>query len=481
MKLIPILFLFLLFVVAFSLRIFPLQESCGWDDCSYLQNAEVMFGFKNNNYDEFFYRPLLISVLFGIGFIIWHHIFVASIITALLGSIGVMLFYFIGKELYNKKVGWVAALIACFLPALVSNSNTMLADVPGLSFLSFSFYFFILFYKSKKPIFGYLSGMFVGLTILMRYAALLDFLVLFLVFSVFFIVSKRKNLIKCIFSKQTFIGAFIVLFLYLLSAFIFYGFGAIPLFQRAARAVSGWDTPFLFYVNIFPWYFSLIVFFGIFFLIFYWFNKSVRAKKQKKEIKINTSDLSLLIWFFALFIFMCFTPHKEDRYLLLPLAIPSILLGTRGILLAWDWINSKKNVLGKAILFFIFLMLICFSFAPVILNLNQPLIDNAISEERIIIKTLQEKGYLNDTLIYTNYLFPHYAYHSNFKIRTVYQSEERFFPDYYTLTKPGFLVYYKEHDFAPGLNWADQRNELTRFMETKNIVVYQFDPLKMIN
>ncbi len=480
MKLVPILFLILLFIVAFSLRLFPLQNYCGWDECSYLQNADVLFGFKDNNYDELFYRPLLISVLFGIGFIFWHHIFTASIITSLLGSIGVILFYFIGKELYNEKVGWITALIACFLPALVSSSNTMLADVPGLSFLSFSFYFFILFYKSKKPIFGYLSGIFVGFTILTRYAALLDFLVLFVVFSVFFVISKRKNLIKSIFSKENFIGASIVLFLYLLSAFIFYSLGAIPLFQRAARAVSGWDTPVLFYVNILPWYFSLLAFFGIFFLIFYWFNKSVKAKKQKVSMKINNSDLFLLIWFFALFIFMCFTPHKEDRYLLLPLAIPSLLLGVHGILLALEWINVRKNFIIKSLFFVILLLLICFSFAPSILNLNRPLIDNTVPEEQFIVETLKEKGYSNDTVIYTNFLFPLYAYYSNFKVLTFYQSESRFFRYYSSLNEPGFFVYYKDFNFAPGLEWFDQRMEFTRFMETKNIVVYEFDPLKRI-
>ena len=363
MKINPVVFLVLLFIVSFSLRLFPLRDYCFWDECSYLQNADVLFGFKDNNYDEFFYRPLLISVFFGIGFIFWHHIFTASIITALLGSIGVILFYFIGKEVYDERVGWVSALIACFLPVLVSNSNNMLADAPGLTFLSISFYFFILFHKSKKPVFGYLSGIFVGLTILTRYASLLYFLILFVVFSIFFIVYKRKDLIKSIFSKEPFIGASIVLFSYILSAFILYGFDAIYLFHRAAYAVSGWDTPVLLYVNVLPQYFSLLIFAGFFFLIFYWFNKISKARKQKLKIKVNISDLSFLIWFFVLFIFMCFTPHKEERYLLLPLTIPLILLGTRGVLLAYDYVDSNKNFLTKNLFFcyciFTYLFFIC--------------------------------------------------------------------------------------------------------------------------
>ncbi|MCL5090169.1 MAG: glycosyltransferase family 39 protein [Candidatus Marsarchaeota archaeon] len=50
--------------------------------------------------------------------------------------LSVIIAYFLGKELYNKKVGLIAALLMCFFPLVLQYTGTMSDDTPVMMFVS---------------------------------------------------------------------------------------------------------------------------------------------------------------------------------------------------------------------------------------------------------------------------------------------------------------------------------------------------------
>ena len=110
-----IAFLVLLGTVALGLRLWPLQIAHWWDETAYLQNAEALF-FGKSNYSELDSRPPLLSVLFGMAFSIWHNVFAASIVVAVLNAMGVLFLAAAGRALYGRAEGAVAGLFMGLSP-----------------------------------------------------------------------------------------------------------------------------------------------------------------------------------------------------------------------------------------------------------------------------------------------------------------------------------------------------------------------------
>src|SRR6266404_3850113 len=80
-------FLTLLVAAAFLVRLWPIWQVHFWDEAVYLQNAEVICCGKTN-YSELSSRPPLLSILFALAFLLWHHVYAASVLTALLNAAG---------------------------------------------------------------------------------------------------------------------------------------------------------------------------------------------------------------------------------------------------------------------------------------------------------------------------------------------------------------------------------------------------------
>mgnify|MGYP001570212378 CR=1 FL=1 len=88
----------LILLLAFALRLFPLRIYHWWDETVYLQNAETIF-FGADNYDELAFRPPLLSIIFGLGFLFYHSVVTASILIAILNALGIVFIYLIGAKL----------------------------------------------------------------------------------------------------------------------------------------------------------------------------------------------------------------------------------------------------------------------------------------------------------------------------------------------------------------------------------------------
>src|SRR6266403_4191820 len=74
-------FVILLVAGAFIVRLWPMSQAHFWDETVYLQNAEVICCGKAN-YSELDSRPPLLSLIFAVLFLLWHHVYAASIAAA---------------------------------------------------------------------------------------------------------------------------------------------------------------------------------------------------------------------------------------------------------------------------------------------------------------------------------------------------------------------------------------------------------------
>lgn len=174
-------FVVMLMAAAFLVRIWPLSKMHYWDETVYLQNAEVICCGKAN-YSELDSRPPLLSLLFAAVFLLWHHVYAASIATALLNALGPVLLYFSGRIIAERIPAAIAALLFAFSPFFVGvfptgfvsddTGNSLLSDSPALTLILLSFWLLLCALRKPTEFRFACAGFVLALAVLMRFASL---------------------------------------------------------------------------------------------------------------------------------------------------------------------------------------------------------------------------------------------------------------------------------------------------------------------
>ncbi|NQU78388.1 glycosyltransferase family 39 protein [Candidatus Woesearchaeota archaeon] len=463
--------LLIIFVLAFIIRVVPLQTAHWWDETVYLQNAEVIYS-GADNYDELNFRPPLLSVIFAIAFLIKHHVFTASIVVALLATLAPIFTFLIGRELYGRKTGLIAGIMMAFTPFIVENSRFIMTDVTSLSFICMGVYFLIIGSKSKENYQFILSGLFFSFAVLTRFTSLI---ILFII-PVYFLVQKIR------WKDALPIG-------------IGFGFGIVPYlvwsqitqgnflkpFIVAQWMVTGANTTMFFYFSNFLKAYSFVVLFGL----IIWaistlllFRVSTLKKSRKLIIAtrirlkkhLDKVDLVFLIWVLVFLAYMTFlVAHKELRYIL-PIALPVIILSARGI----SYITGFNNKTVRHIALILVILLGIGSFAPSFSTLSQPLVNTYQSEEMLASKFIRE-NYSEDSVIHTNHNYPVFAYYTKMKILKLEERDNTFytvFPG--NMEEDGLLIIYNGTKH-PTKEWVDNNRHFRFVKEFQNIVIYEYN------
>ena len=103
--------------------------------------------------------PLILGLFWRLGFNILK---TGEIISILFGTGSIIMTYLLGKKLYNKNTGMISAVLLAFSPVFFYFSSFALTSIPSLFFSLAAIYLF----KEKKYFF---SGLFCGITFLIRY------------------------------------------------------------------------------------------------------------------------------------------------------------------------------------------------------------------------------------------------------------------------------------------------------------------------
>ena len=134
--------------------------------------------------------PYLLGIIFKI---FKHDLFIVRLVEIIIGSLGCVLLYLIVKEIFNKRVGVIAAIIAAFYAPFIFYSGILVPTVFTVFFYLASLLIFVKAIQAPSKRRFFLFGVIAGLAIMLR-ASMLLFLPLALAWVVIISADKKKAL-----------------------------------------------------------------------------------------------------------------------------------------------------------------------------------------------------------------------------------------------------------------------------------------------
>ncbi len=230
--------------------------------------------------------------------------FLVMLFIPIIGALSVILIYFLGKKLFNEKIGFYSAIFFMLIPLHILNSSMVLTGVYSTLFILLIFISFWKGYEEGNKKHKVLFGIFFALALLARYT-ILWIMPIFLIY--FLIRNKSLKFLKDKYLWYSILGFFIVLIPWFIYGQFTYG-NPLGAFIHGANAASYWGgiQSALFYFRYWWAMFSIIGFLFILSLGYILYKKEF----IKKEIYL------LLIWFVFFLALAMYLPHKEERFIL---------------------------------------------------------------------------------------------------------------------------------------------------------------------
>jgi hypothetical protein len=442
------------------------DQAVWWDTADYLSYFKKLAGVIKFDYlftpRRTFLLPLIWLSLFKLGF----GEFSFHVLEFLFSIFSVIGMYFMGKEIFNKKIALISSFLMSIFWMNLFYSTRIMTEIPTLTFLIFSTFFFWKGYTKKDEKAFIWFGLFLGLAFLARAGTL----VMFAVFPIFLLITERFRFFK---RKYLWIGVFVTILL-MAAFFIYtsyayqinslkyflaltpdtlchldYGCENIPIPTRF-EDITGISGIFD-YFALMPHYFGIVLLslflfgLGTFFLaLFIRFDLLLKRKSYK-------FDKYLFILLFALipFIFQSMFYHGiEDRYLMNAFPAFFIILSF-GIIKMGKLIRKYNKQLA-----IVFIILILSLGAYQQLNYANNLIKSKIPS---YLEVKQSGEWIKENSLPTDVIFsasiPQHTYYSErktYNFMDKYTNESSF--EYYVdLYKPKYLVL---SIYEPHSQWA---------------------------
>lgn len=473
-------FVILLVAAGFLVRLWPMSRAHFWDEAVYLQNAEVICCGKTN-YSELDSRPPLLSLIFAAVFLLWHSVYAASVVTALMNALGPAFLYFSGRILTGRTAAAIASLLLAFSPFFVgvipewfasdNTGNSLLSDCPALTLVLLAFWLLLRALRKQTDLRFASAGFVLGLVVLMRFASLSSVGVLSLL-----VFAARR---WCRAALACGIGFAAGLGPYLCWSRLRYG-GFLTTFRNGWGNFKGPEEPLLYYVSNFGNIFCWITLAGLALWIVRWLWEYRKRRSGTSEYRLTGSErfegsssrgFDLFLWGWAAAVLLVFSGfhHKEPRYIM-PLAPPLFLLAGSGLSVLLRGRRAVMKIAGAAVL----VGALAYSFHPVLSIFESPFINNELDEE------MQVSDFLNHnlspgTVLYTNFNYPVFAYYTNFPVHRLSDEVPDIYDDLNNLPEEGVLIAYKEDNIQdPRLEWLDANPHFQRLREFPSLVLYRY-------
>jgi 4-amino-4-deoxy-L-arabinose transferase-like glycosyltransferase len=134
--------------------------------------------------------PLLPYILAIATYLFEGGLDVFRLVSIFFGSLSVCVIYFLGKSLYNRRVGILAATLLCFCSYHILFSRTVMLEAIWIFLAYLSLYYFWKSYNEENGIkYALLSGVFLGLALDTKFNALL----LYISFALFILWTKKRG------------------------------------------------------------------------------------------------------------------------------------------------------------------------------------------------------------------------------------------------------------------------------------------------
>lgn len=293
-------------------------------------------------------HPLLYFVLLKFSFISFGYTsFVARCLSAFIGIVGVLAFYNLGKKLFNKKTGLIAAFLLAINVFHIYYSQEVRMYSLLFLFTVLSFNWLLIFIKNKTFKNAILYGFFTGLMLETQFFALFILLSQLVVLLIDFLKTQKEHkkdyVLKCV------ISGLIMTFIFLPALHIF-----IETTKKKYTAIPPISLDIILQIFIDfvqNSYYLLVIFISII-----CFNIVKYFKNSEAKQKYKITNIILLSWFFitlAIPIIRSYlvTPMIVSRYFIA--ILPVILL-----FVAFGIYQIKTNIYKV----FILILITCFTF-----------------------------------------------------------------------------------------------------------------------
>ncbi|MEW6096773.1 MAG: glycosyltransferase family 39 protein [bacterium] len=270
----------------------------------------------------------------------------------LLCSLGsIIITFYIGKILFNERIGLLGALLLCFYPLDIRVSTCAYPDGPTAFWGALSILLFIIGDKTQQPkksILAFLlSGLSLGFTYLCKFTGTLVIL-----FFLGYILYNRKIKLIYLYTVLSFVIIVICesLVYYLHTNIWFYSLHTISTKDGTSVTISPdymlkemWRYPRSFFISLYPY--------GFF---FYFTTISAIYGLIKRQRSFNI----LLLWIVILFLYLQFGTTSFSHYALLSrlprylavISIPIVLLTSAFLIEKQNWLKGKFCIISVVFL-----------------------------------------------------------------------------------------------------------------------------------
>jgi 4-amino-4-deoxy-L-arabinose transferase-like glycosyltransferase len=274
------------------------ERGLWWDEVVYLSlGRSILKGSYGILPNRDIFRPIVFPLLVALSFMFDGEVLI-RIIVEIFSILGVLSTYYLGKKLYDTKIGLLSAFILSSSPLYAFFSQKILTETVFITLSSLALTtFYIGIEKNKK--FIYISAFLTGISILTKYFGF--FLLIF--YLIYILLRKKISMIK----EKEFYLILIILFLTLTPWFLinnlYYGNPIGGMFENA-------DIYLPLHANE-PFYFFFVNSWQIFGLTFIFIPIGLYYSIKK----FDNNNLLVLIACVLPFIVFSLTQHKEIRYM----------------------------------------------------------------------------------------------------------------------------------------------------------------------
>jgi len=140
------------------------RQTIQWDEATNIGIGKYIFSFGESGAWEVI-RPLFLSVLLGLIWLINLNVFIFGKILLSILSIGsIILIYLLAKNTFDKKTGYLAVILLSLTPIFIYYSNILTSNIPSVFIGLLAMYYL---YEKKYE----LSGLLVGIAFLTRFTS----------------------------------------------------------------------------------------------------------------------------------------------------------------------------------------------------------------------------------------------------------------------------------------------------------------------
>ncbi|MDR3257004.1 MAG: glycosyltransferase family 39 protein [Endomicrobium sp.] len=294
------------------------------------------------------------------GYVFGFNSFAMRFPSAVLGFICILFMFLILEKKYDYKFAFISSMVLLFTQQFLYHSRTIYPDGNFAVFFTFTVMTFYIAVTEDKPVYYYLFGFFLAISILIRQA-----MGLFILPVVFCYVMSIPDRRKIIFNKHLYFSllltAIIVMPWYIL-AYRKYGdfflkqYLATP--YKILTGIQVNESPFVgadwwSYIDILsanyePWLIFMLI--GAFVI--------TRKVIGDKLIFSNSFEKFVIIWgFLPLILFHCVKGYQP--HFIVPIYVPFAIVSTSGLLYVFK--NRKNAIISYLLLISIIISFLCFS------------------------------------------------------------------------------------------------------------------------